>query len=597
MRRIGALFAALVMLTVGTVLAQEEATVTQDVSTDGVRVERNHLEKNDGQKHIVVDYPTFACDDAQLQQYLTDAITAPIQALWQTGPLAQEAAYEGGALDEIRGGYNVSLEKESLLSVEASVRSQAAGAQTEETAFFYLLVDLQSASRVALADLFSEDEDSVAQAIREAVFEVADGQNLLLEDITDEAEIPDPDSYYVAEAALRVFYGGGRLSEQAVALDLPWEDLTVTYAFVPGQSASATQTPEPAATAQPVERPATATPQPFVTAPPAPTLTPAPATLQPDFSLAPVVTPTPMPLAGNDAIMADVLTHGLWKPLGTDGETYYQFTEDGKLLTVTVSDYTVVDGELSSGVLNGALDIGSDSAFTLREPDGTLSGYVLNRQGERVAPEEFVTPSPTPAPTPTPSPTPVPTPTPSPTPTPVPTATPTPVPTPSPTPTLSPYEQARAQAPTLAALNDATFEKVRTLKVYGAPSEEAYQRRGAQVTTDETVLIYGVEDGWVLVSYDIGNGSRGRMGYIEDSTLRDAENVARLAFSSIPITLTRNANATDDPLNGSETVAKLEAGDEVVLLAFMGEEWAYVQTSLDGKECRLFIPQEAIKEQ
>lgn len=111
------------------------------------------------------------------------------------------------------------------------------------------------------------------------------------------------------------------------------------------------------------------------------------------------------------------------------------------------------------------------------------------------------------------------------------------------------------------------------------------------------MLIYGVEDGWVLVSYDIGNGSRGRMGYIEDSTLRDAESVARLAFSSIPITLTRNANATDDPLNGKGTVAKLEAGDEVVLLAFMGEEWAYVQTSLDGKECRLFIPQEAIKEQ
>ncbi|MCI5957273.1 MAG: hypothetical protein MRZ54_09840, partial [Clostridiales bacterium] len=269
----------------------------------------------------------------------------------------------------------------------------------------------------------------------------------------------------------------------------------------------------------------------------------------------------------------------------------------GKLLTVTVSNYTVVDGELRSGVLNGTLDIGSDSAFTLCEPDGTLSGYVLNRQGERVAPEEFVTPSPTPAPTPTPSPTPVPTPTPTPAPTPVPTATPTPVPTPSPTPTLSPYEQARAQAPTLAALSDASFEKARTLKVYGAPSEEAYQRRGAQVTTDETVLIYGVEDGWVLVSYDIGNGSRGRMGYIEDTTLGDAESVARLAFSSIPITLTHNANATDDPLNGKGTVAKLEAGDEVVLLAFMGEEWAYVQTSLDGKECRMFIPQEAIKEQ
>ncbi|MDO4349951.1 MAG: hypothetical protein Q4C35_04920, partial [Eubacteriales bacterium] len=189
-----------------------------------------------------------------------------------------------------------------------------------------------------------------------------------------------------------------------------------------------------------------------------------------------------------------------------------------------------------------------------------------------------------------------PTPTPTPAPTQVPTPTPTPVPTPSPTPTLSPYEQARAQAPTLAALSDASFEKARTLKVYGAPSQDAYQRRGAQVTTDETVLIYGVENGWVLVSYTIGNGSRGRMGYIEDTTLRNAESVARLAFTSLPITLTRNANATDDPLNGKAAVTKLKAGDEVVLLAFMGEEWAYVQTSVDDKECRLFIPQEALRE-
>jgi hypothetical protein len=99
--------------------------------------------------------------------------------------------------------------------------------------------------------------------------------------------------------------------------------------------------------------------------------------------------------------MVDVLTHGLWKPLGTEGNVYYQFTADGKLLTVSVAEYSVKDGVLTSDVLNGALDIGSDSAFVLR--DGSdMSGYVLNRQGERVAPEEFVTPSPTPVPTPTP---------------------------------------------------------------------------------------------------------------------------------------------------------------------------------------------------
>ncbi|MEG0742359.1 MAG: hypothetical protein RR521_09005, partial [Clostridia bacterium] len=295
----------------------------------------------------------------------------------------------------------------------------------------------------------------------------------------------------------------------------------------------------------------------------------------------PVITPTPMPVAGNDAIIVDVLTHGLWKPLGTDGETYYQFTADGKLLTVNVSSYTMNEGVLASDAMSGTVDIGSDSAFTLRTDSGAPMGYVLNRAGEAVAPEEFVTPSPTPVPTPTPSPTPV----------------PTLAPTPAPTPTLSPYEQALLQAPSLATLSDASFEKAKTFKVYSAPDEKSFRDSKAQVTTDETVKIYGVVDHWVLVSYSIGNGSRGRLGYIEDSTLLNPDSVAKLALVSLPMTLTKNAEATDDPLNGKGTITKLKKGDSVTLLAFMGSEWAYVETTYESKLCRLFIPQAALMEE
>lgn len=105
---------------------------------------------------------------------------------------------------------------------------------------------------------------------------------------------------------------------------------------------------------------------------------------------------------------------------------------------------------------------------------------------------------------------------------------------------------------------------------------------GAQVDTDESVLIYGVENGWVLVSYTIGNGSRGRMGYIDDSTLADAENVAKLGFCSIPITLASDCDGTDDPLNAKETLTSLKAGDQVTLLAFMGDEWAVCADWLGG---------------
>ena len=153
---------------------------------------------------------------------------------------------------------------------------------------------------------------------------------------------------------------------------------------------------------------------------------------------------------------------------------------------------------------------------------------------------------------------------------------------------MSPYERALLEAPTLAQLGDAAFEKARTLDVYSAPSEDAWRDRKAQVTTDESVAIYGVAGNWVLVSYTIGNGSRGRFGYIDNMTLENPDGVARLAFANLPMTLQSDADATDDPL---------KAGEEVTLLAFMGNDWAYVQTAVDGKTCRLFIPQKALMQE
>lgn len=296
-----------------------------------------------------------------------------------------------------------------------------------------------------------------------------------------------------------------------------------------------------------------------------------------DFQLAPVTTPTPMPLSGEDSNIVDLLTRGLWKQMGEDGNTYYQFTADGKLLIVNVENYTVQEGVLTSDTLSGEILTGGDTAFTLKEGGGQ-TGFVLNRAALPISQEEFVTASPTPAPTPTPEPT----------------ATPTPEPTPAPTPTMSPYEIAKQQAPSLAALGDAGFEKAKTLPVHLTASEEGYRESKWQVTTDENVGIYGVENGWVLVSYPIGNGSKGRMGYIETTTLENADQVAQLSLSRIDITLTKDAAATDDPLYGKAKLTTIKKGTTVKLLAFMGSEWAYVETTYKDKPCRLFIPQASL---
>ena len=151
------------------------------------------------------------------------------------------------------------------------------------------------------------------------------------------------------------------------------------------------------------------------------------------------------------------------------------------------------------------------------------------------------------------------------------------------------------EAPNLQPLSDVSFAEIKTMKVYSAPSTSAFRNDNAQVDTNDKVDIYGItHDGWVLVYYPIGNGSRGRVGYIQDVTLADAENVQQLPFTAISMPLTQNAKGTEDPLIGQSTSMELKKGDEVTLLAFMGEEWAYVETTREGLQYRFFIPQNAL---
>ncbi|MBE0601697.1 MAG: hypothetical protein IH607_07900, partial [Firmicutes bacterium] len=174
--------------------------------------------------------------------------------------------------------------------------------------------------------------------------------------------------------------------------------------------------------------------------------------------------------------------------------------------------------------------------------------------------------------------------------------TPTPSPSPSPTPTLSPSEEAERLTPVIEPVS-ATFEKRRSLNVYSAPNDASYRAANAQVTTNDSVVVYGVVDDWVLVSYPIGyNNSKGRVGYIKTTTLLEPEHVDKLLFSDLPMTLRKSAAATDDPNYGASELFRLQKGDTVTLLAFLRDEWAYVETVYLGKQTRVFIPRSAILE-
>lgn len=603
-RLLAAALAAFMLVSAPSVAEEGGSSATVDKSAYGVIIMKNREERSTSKQTIAIDYPTFECDDAELQKFLNDSVTLPILALRKLGQMSEEAAYSDGATDMITGAYYASMDFDSILSVEATVGNRAAGADASETSLFYRMIDLKTRRVLTVDELFEQSAAEVSAALRGIVYEKAQSQGILKPDIKSADDVPDPNSYYVCAEYFRTIFASGTINDNAIVFNIPWDTLPLTPSALlsPASSPSLESTDTPAGDTEKLDDEIDApdgaeangeddtddTEE--TTAPPdngsqdnasTETLEPKRETLDPNYTLPPVATPTPMPLAGGDALMVDVLARGLWKKLGTDGDAYYQFTRDGKLLTISVSDYTVTDGVLESDALSGTLDIGSDSAFTLRDESGAPSGYVLNRAGDSVAPEEFVTPTPTPVPTPTPSPTPIPTATPSPT----------------PQPTPSPFELAKRQAPSLAPLGDASFAREKVLNVYSAPDKQAYRASGAKVATNEKALIYGVTDGWVLVSYQINNGARGRVGYVEATTLNEPESVAQLAFVSIPLKLTKDAQLTDDPLVARGEITRLETGDEVTLLAFLGDEWAYVETEYKGKKCRLFIPQPALMEE
>ena len=217
MKRFLALLTALCLLA-ASVCA--ENVQTEDGSASGVTVWRNHQEIKNDKQEIVLAYPTFTCGDAAFEQFLTENVTDPI---------CEMANVEEGTA---RGGYYASLDFDGVLSLEASAHLLPAGAQETEVELFYVLIDLNGRRFLQLDQLFTEPSAVVDEAICNAVYEQALSLGLLLDSITDSGLVPMPDSYFLTSEALRVLYDTQTLSRQAVALDLPWELLPLSWSPV-----------------------------------------------------------------------------------------------------------------------------------------------------------------------------------------------------------------------------------------------------------------------------------------------------------------------------------------------------------------------------
>ena len=132
--------------------------------------------------------------------------------------------------------------------------------------------------------------------------------------------------------------------------------------------------------------------------------------------------------------------------------------------------------------------------------------------------------------------------------------------------------------------------------VFAAPGRDSYRAANgkAVMSTNDWVQIFGEEDGWVLVQYDISRDQM-RFGYVDASVLPKDTEVQTLHWYDLPDQSVKvNISVTDDPLVSRNIIAYLNADDTVKVLSEFGS-WYYIEmTNAQGETLRGFVPQTSI---
>lgn len=139
--------------------------------------------------------------------------------------------------------------------------------------------------------------------------------------------------------------------------------------------------------------------------------------------------------------------------------------------------------------------------------------------------------------------------------------------------------------------NKVKFPQGRKYAVYQGPGEE-YGRSGsgkASVSTNDWLQVFGKENGWLMIQYDI-TADHMRIGWIKPDKIPQSANIYPLNFNRLKTATAVQSELNDDPLFSRSKVSSLPANTSVDVLAFMGE-WAYVEAPNYANPVRGFILQ------
>jgi len=112
--------------------------------------------------------------------------------------------------------------------------------------------------------------------------------------------------------------------------------------------------------------------------------------------------------------------------------------------------------------------------------------------------------------------------------------------------------------------------------VYTGPGEQSFRITDATFTGG-AAKVYGKAGDWALITYGLPDGSY-HAGYVSIAAIPAEIPVGDLTFTAAPMTVRITSVFTDDPIAGSAPLAQFEAGQQVTVLATMGN-WIYVEAA------------------
>lgn len=141
----------------------------------------------------------------------------------------------------------------------------------------------------------------------------------------------------------------------------------------------------------------------------------------------------------------------------------------------------------------------------------------------------------------------------------------------------------------------ATSSASETVPVYTGPGSgfARAENGAASMRTDVPFVVYGEENGWLLVEYLI-DLDHYRFGFVEKALLPGAGAQA-LTLANEPATVKQDSFLTDDPTHSLSALRTLAADERVTFLAVLDGDWALVDTSMpDGTPVRGFVRTDAL---